>query len=174
MNEIVYDNRFNANEWYVITSLCIGVLMVFILPKRFTKKTTGVYLMCGVFFGFFFDHTLSVFPVSFYDINDTSRYELMDFLSHFMYAAYCYLFMYLYDKWHIKLRYSLVYILVWSFINIGFERLAVALGVFHYTQHGYKIFYSFVIYLFVMSCWIVLYYVTRIYGNKRFLTYKES
>lgn len=38
---------------------------------------------------------------------------------------------------------------VYAFINVGLERLSVALGVFHYTKHGYNIFYSFVIYLFV-------------------------
>lgn len=174
LNEIVYDNRFNANEWFIIISLCVGILMVIILPKRFTKKMTGNYLLCGVFFGFLFDHTMSVLPVRFYDINDTSRFELMDFLSHFMYAPYCYLFMYLYDRWHIKPRFSLICILVWSLISVGFERLSVALGVFHYTQNGFTIFYSFVIYLLVISFWVVFYYVTRAYGNKRFLTFKES
>lgn len=165
---IVYDNRFNANEWSVIISLCIGVLTVFILPKRFTKKTASIFFMCGVFFGFLFDHTLSVLPVSFYDVNDTSRFQFMDFLSYLMYGPYSYLFFYLYDRWRIKPRFSAVYIIVWSFLSTGFERLNVALGVFHYTPHGYNIFYSFVIYLAVASFWVVFYYAIKAYGDQRF------
>lgn len=168
MTEIVYDNRFNTNEWSVILSLCGGVLTVMMLPKRFTTKTASIYFMCGVFFGFFFDHTLSVLPVSFYDVNDTSRFEFMDFLSYFMYGPYSYLFFYLYDRWRIKLRFSVVYILVWTFLSTGFERLNVALGVFHYTEHGYNLFFSFVIYLAVGSSWVVFYYVIWAYGDRRF------
>ena len=173
MSVIVYDHSFNSNEWFVLTSFCVGILMVFLLPKRFPKKTTGIYLLCGVFFGFLFDHTLNILPVSFYDINDTSRFELMDFVSHLMYGPYCYLFMFLYDRWHIKPRFSLVYILAWSFISIGFEQLSVALGVFHY-QNGFNIFYSFVIFLTVLSFWVVFYNITQTYGNKRFLASTES
>jgi hypothetical protein len=129
--------------------------------------------MCGVFFGFFFDHTLSVLPISFYDLNDSSRFELADFLSHFMYGAYSYLFFYLYDYFHIKLRYSLIYILTWTLMSVGWEQLSVVFGVFHY-QHGYNVFYSFMIYLLVQSIWVSFYYVILKYGNHRFSTYKQS
>lgn len=67
------------NEWFIVIALFFGALMVLWSPRRFSKKTAGVYLMCGVFCGFFFDHTLSVLPVSYYVINDTSHFEVMDF-----------------------------------------------------------------------------------------------
>lgn len=167
MNEIRYDHHFNANEWFIVIALVVGTLMVLWLPRRFPIKTAGVYLMCGVFCGFFFDHTLSVLPVSFYNINDTSRFEVMDFFSHVMYGPFSFLFFYLYDLFRIKPRHSLLYILVWAFASAGFERLSVAVGIFHY-EHGYDIYYSFAIYLAVLSLWVILYHVMKAYGDKRF------
>ncbi len=167
MNEIRFDNNFNANEWFIVISLFIGILVVLVLPKRYTKKTTIVYLICGMFFGFIFDHTLSVFPISYYIINDSNTFEFMDFLSHVMYGAYSYLFFYLYDFFNIKPRLSLIYILVWTLISVGFEGISVFIGVFHY-ENGYKIYYSFVIYLLVISFWLVLHRSIRTYGEKQF------
>ena len=167
LNEIRYDNMFNANEWFIVIALVVGAIAVLWIPRRFTKKTTCLYLMCGVFFGFFFDHTLSVFPVSYYVINDSSRFEVMDFLSHVMYAPYSYLFFYLYDLFNIKLRLSLLYILAWAFMSVGVERLASAVGIFHY-RHGYSIYYSFVIYLIILSIWVLFYRIIKAHGEKRF------
>lgn len=167
MNDIRYDNHFDANEWFIVIGLIVGFFLVLWVPQRFDKKTAGVFLMCGVFFGFFFDHTLSVFPISFYVINDSSKFEVMDFLSHVMYAPVSYFFFYLYDLFNIKTRNSLLYVLVWAFLSCGIERLAVAVGVFHY-QHGYGIFLSFEIYLVVLSFWVFFYRVIRVYGDKRF------
>lgn len=167
MNEIRYDHHFNANEWFIVIAFVVGTLLVLMVPQRFDKKTASVFLMCGVFFGFFFDHTLSVFPVSFYVINDSSEFEAMDFLSHVIYAPVSYFFFYLYDLFNVKIRNSLLYVLAWAFVSCVFEHWAEVLGVFHY-QHGYKILYSFEIYLVVQSIWVFLYRIIKQYGNKRF------
>ncbi len=167
MKEIRFDSSFNMNEWFIVISLFIGTLVVLLLPKRYTTKTMIIYIMCGMFFGFIFDHTLSVFPISYYVINDSNSFELMDFLSHVMYGAYSYLFFYLYDLFNIKLRFSLVYILMWAFVSVGIEKLCVALGVFHY-QNGYNIYYSFVIYLLVVSLWVPFHRMIKSYGEKQF------
>lgn len=167
MNIIHYDNSFNVNEWSIVISLFVGTLLVLMLPKRFTKKNTCVYLMFGVFFGFLFDHTLAILPVSYYVINDNSTFELMDFLSHVMYAPFSYLFFYLYDLFSIKPRFSMLYILVWVFVSVGIERLSVIAGIFHY-RHGYSIYYSFVIYLLVQSIWVLFYRIIQAYGEKRY------
>jgi hypothetical protein len=168
MNKIYYyDDQFNTNEWFIIISIIVGALLVIFLPKRFTKKTTYLFLLTGIFNGFFFDHVLSVLPVSYYDINDNSAFEFMDFLSHVMYAPYSYFFFYLYDYFKIKPQFYLLYILVWSVISVGIERFSVYIGIFHY-QHGYKIYYSFAIYLLVHSIWIIFYRVIRTYGDKQY------
>ncbi len=165
MSEVRYDHHFNMNEWFIVIALIIGILTILGLPRRFPRKTSGVYILCGIFCGFVFDHTLSVFPVSYYAINDTSKFETMDFLSHVMYGPYSYLFFYLYDLVHIKAHHSLVYIMAWALMSVGFERLSAAVGIFHY-RHGYSIYYSFAIYLVVISGWVLLYYALRAYGDK--------
>ena len=158
---IVYDNRFNANEWYIIAALCIGILCVWLFPKRFSRQTAFVFFMCGVYSGFFFDHSLSVEPVSFYDVNDVSKFQIMDFISYWMYGPYSYFFFYVYDKLQLKPSRIPIYILVWSLLSVGNEWLAVKCGVFHY-RHGFQLAYSFAIYLFVQSCWIALYYRLKV------------
>ncbi|TVY11974.1 hypothetical protein [Paenibacillus cremeus] len=154
---IVYDTRFNSNEWFILGGLVLGFTVIYFLPKRFSKKHAVVYFMCGVFSGFFFDHSLSVEPRSFYDVNDTSKYEFMDFLSYFSYGSISYLFFYFYDRLYIHTSAGIaVYVLGWSLLSVGIEWLAVLVGVFHY-QLGYKLAYSFPIYLIVQTCWVAFF-----------------
>lgn len=155
---IVYDNHFNSNEWFIVVGLCTGIITMSLLPKRFPRKMTIVFFTCGVFSGFFFDHSLSVQPVSFYDVNDNSSYQFIDFLSYISYGPLSYLFFYFYDR--LRPKSNSLYILVWSLISLGTEGLAAYLGVFHY-RFGYKLYYSFPIYLLVQSCWVVLYHRYR-------------
>lgn len=162
-----FHHDFNTNEWSIIISLIFGIVVVFLLPKRFTKKNTCLYLLCCMFFGFLHDHTLSVLPVSYYEINDSSSFEFMDFLSHAVYAPYSYLFFYLLNLFRIKPRFTLLYILIWAFVSVAFERLFVFLGIFHY-QNGYNTYYSFLIYLFVLSLWVLFYFIIQTYGEKRY------
>ncbi|KPV44106.1 hypothetical protein AN477_08500 [Alicyclobacillus ferrooxydans] len=162
---IIYDTHFNANEWFIMISLCFGFVCVAFFPKRFPRQVAAVFLMCGVYSGFFFDHSLSVEPISFYDVNDISKFQLMDFLSYFMYAPFSYFFFYAYDRLQLKPSYIPLYILVWSLASVGIEWLAVLFGVFHY-QHGYQLAYSLPIYLLVQSCWVALYHGLK---NRSFL-----
>ncbi|WP_308638550.1 hypothetical protein [Paenibacillus silvisoli] len=153
----VYDNRFDANEWFIVGGLVIGLVWTIFLPKRFSRKHLFIYFMCGVYSGFFFDHSLGVLPVNFYDVNDRSSYQVMDFLSYLSYGTVSYLYFYTYDYLRLKPSRIPVFILVWSLISTGLEWLALLADVFHY-QHGYKLAYSFPIYLIVQSCWIFLYH----------------
>jgi hypothetical protein len=161
---IRYDNRFDANEWFFVVALLVGIIVVISLPKRFSRKVSILFFMCGVFSGFFFDHSLSVEPVSYYDVNDASAFEIMDFVSYWTFGGYSYLFFYIYDCLGMKSSHFPLYVLIWSLISVGFERLGVAIGAYHY-QHGYTILYSFPIYLIVHTCWIALYY--RYWGPSR-------
>ncbi|AYV68957.1 hypothetical protein C2I06_20045 [Niallia circulans] len=167
MKELHYDFHFNLNEWSILISIFLGFLLVILLPRRFTKKTMSIYLMCGVFFGFIFDHTLSILPVRYYIINDSSSFEIMDFFSHVMYAPISYLFFYLYDLFNIKPHFTLLYILGWALVSIAIERVCGMIGIFHY-QHGYTIYYSFVIYLLVISIWVIFYRLIKEHGEKQY------
>lgn len=160
---IVYDTHFNLNEWFIVLGLCIEVVTLILIPKRFSKKVVLIFLLCGIFSGFFFDHTLSVLPVNFYDVNDNSSYQVFDFLSYIPYGLMSYLFFYFYDL--LKPKSIQFYILSWAVFSFGLEWLSFMVGVFHYKK-GYSMFFSFPIYLFVFNCWILFY-------NRFYLLHKK-
>lgn len=157
---IVYDNRFNWNEWFVIVGLLLGGATVVILPRRFSRKLSVIFFLFGVTSGSFFDLTLGVLPVSFYDVGDESSYQFMDFLSLIMYGPFSYLFFYLYDFMKVRPKYCPLYILGSALVSLGFESIGYRVGVFHYS-HGYGWQISFIIYLVLESLWLLLFYLLR-------------
>jgi hypothetical protein len=159
-----YDNQFNANEWFVLITLVIGFLFVFIFPKRFPLKESIFYLLFGIFIGKFFDHTISIKPFDFYDVNDNSTYQFTDFFSYLMYAPFGYFFIYIYKLLKIKRGMVFPYIVVWSIVAIAIEYFASKLGVYHY-KNGYHILFGFPIYLLCQTCLLWLHYLVQ--GKKR-------
>jgi len=153
---IVYDQKFNSNEWFIIASLIIGVILVWKLPKRFPIKESLVYFIGFVFIGMVFDHTIGIKPFDYYDVNDSSSYELMDFLSFLTFGPFGYLYIYFYDFFKIKNPYSTIYIFLWAIISLVTENIAQILGVYHY-KNGYTIYYSFPIYLLTLTSYLYLY-----------------
>jgi hypothetical protein len=166
---VVYDQYFNKNEWFDIIALLTGLILVWRFRKGLTIKEAIVYFFYSVFIGMVFDHTISIKPFDFYDVNDNSSYQLMDFLTYFMYGPYGYLFIYFYNRFKVKIKYTPIYILVWACISMTMEFIAHMLGVYHY-KYGYQIYYSFPIYLLTLSFQICLYRFLRIRreetGNK--------
>ncbi|MNR20353.1 hypothetical protein D3C85_1371890 [compost metagenome] len=156
MEKIVYDNQFNGNEWFVIGIALIGLTAVWLLPRRFSPAQATFNLLIGVTFGLVFDHTIAVPPFDLYDAGDNSTYEWIDIISYFMYAPFGYLFIYGYERLRMFEIMTVVYLLFWALVAVGFEWLALKAGVFHYKQ-GYQIMYSFPIYLFLMSIYLILY-----------------
>lgn len=153
---IVYDQKFNSNEWFVIAALTIGVILVWKLPKRFPIKESLVYFIGFVFLGVVFDHTISIKPFDYYDVNDKSSYQLMDFVSYLMYGPFGYLYIYFYDFFKIKNKYNTIYVLLWTIISVVTEYFAHVFGVYHY-KNGYEIYYSFPIYLLLLMSYLYLY-----------------
>lgn len=157
---ISYDNRWNANEWFVIGMLIVGAAILTLLPKRFPLRWSAVFTLYGIFAGLFLDHSISVKPVDYYDVNETSKYEFLDFLTYLMYGPFSYLFAYLLDRWSVKPSYAPLYVLGWSILSIGVEWVADRAGVFHY-KNGYGLYYSFPIYLLMSSLYLVFLYKAK-------------
>jgi len=153
---IVYDQKFNSNEWFIIAILIIGFILVWKLPERFPIKESFVYFIYFVFLGMIFDLTIGIRPFDYYDVNDKSSYELMDFLSHLTFGPFGYLYIYFYDFFKLKNSYSTIYIFLCTIIAVVIEHIAQTLGVFHY-KNGYTIYYSFPIYLLTLMSALYLY-----------------
>ena len=159
MKNIIYDTSFNWNEWIVLILITLGVITYFILPKIFSTSITVIMMLFGVVVGLMFDHTIAIQPIDYYDVGDESRYQIFDLFSYTMYAPFGYIYIYLYEKLNLpKKKYWLIlYIILWSAVGIGVEWIGTISGIFHY-KNGYKISYSFPIYLFVQTFQIWLYH----------------
>jgi len=153
---IIYDRSFNLNEIFIIVQLLLGFTLVWKFRKRFTIKELLVYFLYNIYMGILIDHSISIPPCDFYDVNDSSAYEFMDFLTYCSFGAYGYFFIYFYDYFKIKISFTPVYIIIWATISVSVEFIAQKFGVFHY-KNGYQIFYSFPIYLLVLLPNILIY-----------------
>jgi hypothetical protein len=159
MKNIIYDTAFNWNEWIVLLLIIFGVTTYIILPKIFTTSVTVVMMLFGVVVGLMFDHTIAIEPIDYYDVGDEARYQIFDLFSYTMYAPFGYIYIYLYEKLKLpsKRYWLILYIIFWSLVGIGVEWVGVITGIFHY-KNGFKINYSFPIYLFVQASLIWLYH----------------
>ncbi|WP_404429852.1 hypothetical protein [Sutcliffiella horikoshii] len=153
---INYDFYFNSNEWFIIISLFAGYALIFFLPKRFPLPLSLLFIIIGINSGIVFDHTISIPPFDFYDVNDSSYFELFDFLSYIQYGPYGYLFFYLHSYLKIKGYFNMLYIVVWSIIAMFTEGIATYLGVFHYKE-GYVFIYSYPFYFYIQTITLILY-----------------
>lgn len=155
----VYERAFDANEWFVLANILVSLFLIWKLPKKLSGLETAVHITIGIFIGMFFDHTISVGAWDYYDVNDTSKYQFIDFLSYIMYGPYSYFFIYLYVKLNLKGYMNILYITLWSILAVVIEWFSVKLGIFHYEK-GYLMAWSFPIYAFVQTLQIMFYKIS--------------
>ncbi|HYK74170.1 MAG TPA: hypothetical protein VEV44_13770 [Pseudoneobacillus sp.] len=157
---VVYEKSFDANEWMVIISLIICGLAIWLMPKIFTLLEGCAHFIYGFFIGMFYDHTISVKPWDYYDVNDSSAYQFMDFLSYIMYGPYGYFFIYFYKKINVKGFWHIPYVIIWSTFSLLMEWMGHKLGLFHYEK-GYKMHWSIPIYLLAQTIQIIYYHIIK-------------
>jgi len=151
------EKAFNLNDWFVLGSIAIAYLIITLLPKRFTKaQTVLIYIFCPTTAAML-DNSIGGHIFDFYDIMDGPAYTVMDFVVYFLYAPFGYFFLYFYERLHIHGLKTVVYILIWTFVAVGFESLCWICGVFHY-KHGYGIEYSFCVYLGSQTATVLFYH----------------
>nr|WP_243734887.1 hypothetical protein [Paenibacillus turpanensis] len=153
---MIYDTRFNENEWFVIALFVIGTGIIWLFPRRFSPTQTTFTMLFGITVGLIVDHTIQVPPFKLYDIGDRAKYEWFDVFSYVMYAPFGYWFIYWHERFRLSGFLTVAYIAFWTAIAIGVEWLGLKVGLFHY-RNGYQILYSIPIYLFVQSLTLGLY-----------------
>ncbi|MFC5449740.1 hypothetical protein [Paenibacillus aestuarii] len=156
MENIIYDNHFNANEWFVIGIIVLGLVPIWLFPRPFSPSQITFNMLIGITFALIFDHTIAVPPFDLYDTGNQSKFELFDLFSYIMYGPYGYWFIYWYERARMYEFMTIVYILVWAGMAIGLEWMGVKTGEFHY-KHGYQLMYSCPIYLLLMSIHLKMY-----------------
>ncbi|WP_106496303.1 hypothetical protein [Lentibacillus sp. Marseille-P4043] len=148
--------HFDKNEIYILIALVVLYAIFFLLPKRFSRDVTLLFLIWGFACATLFDFTIGGGLIDLYKTNDLSSYELFDLLLYFMVAPVSYLFVYLYDGLSINKKTFIWYIMVWMIAGLGAEWISTKMGVTTH-QHGYQISYSVAVFLVVLTT-TALYY----------------
>lgn len=159
----VYDNQFNANEWFIIILWIVGYTGLFLLRRKFQPKEIIFLVTFGIYVGFFFDHTISVPPLNFYDVNDNSKFQIMDFISYLAYGPFAVFFIYFWKVLKLKRKHLVLYILIWSTFSVLLESVGAEAGVYHYRLR-YNVSYSFPFYVF--SQWLCFLFYEKVNNEK--------
>ncbi|MFX3617021.1 MAG: hypothetical protein ACE3JK_05815 [Sporolactobacillus sp.] len=151
-----YDHFLNSNEGFIILTLAVGYLVIFFLPKRFSRAQTVLAITLGIYLVMLFDNVLCLGPFDFYDINDTSGIDVWDYVSQLMFGPFAYLFMYGCSLIRQNRLYFFLYTAIWALISIFAEALSWHAGVYRYRNH-YQMFYSLPIYMLVLTFTLIIY-----------------
>ncbi|EST12247.1 hypothetical protein [Sporolactobacillus laevolacticus] len=144
------DTTINSNELFIIITGVLAYLLLFFLPKRFTRQQTFTMLLIGGYISTFFDNTVCIHPFNYYSVNDTPFMDFWDILSFVMFGPFSYFFVYAYTVIRKNRTTYFFYISIWALISMFTEALAWHAGVYHY-KNGYQIFFSLPIYLIVLT-----------------------
>jgi hypothetical protein len=155
---VIYEKSFNLNEWFIIISLVLMSILIWITPKIFSILDGTAYFVYGLIYGMFYDHTISVRPWDFYDVNDSSAYQVMDFLSYVMYGPYSYFFLYFYVKLRIKGFMHIYYVLAWTCLSLLLQWFGIKIGLYHFDK-GFKMYWSIPIYIMMQSMLLIYYHL---------------
>ncbi|MFD2749178.1 hypothetical protein ACFSUM_02020 [Virgibacillus siamensis] len=96
---------------YILIALVILYVIFFLLPKRFPRDVTILFLIWGFAVSTLFDFTIGGGLIDLYKTNDLNGYELFDLLTYIMFAPISYLFIYIYDVLNINKKAFIWYIL---------------------------------------------------------------
>lgn len=156
--------HFDGNEWFIIIMILLSLLL-FKLPKKIPTSLTVLICLLSVAIPTVIDNCIAaVPPYNLYQVTDTQKYELFDFLMYFTYPPFGYLCIYLHELWHIQGIRTLFYIIGWTAVAMITELLYVYFNVIQYT--GWHVIYSLPIYIFVLSFFIVFYIFIKDYHEK--------
>jgi hypothetical protein len=157
MNLLPFPKKFDQNEWFILLSLAVLVLLLIFLPKRFPTSITILLLAFSMAIARVIDHLLAGPSINFYDVLDSGKYELFDILCYVPYAPFAYIFVYLYDYWKIKGIYTSLYVLIVSLMGIGFEWLTTTPLIDFFKYHHWNVIYSLPIYLAIQPITLLFY-----------------
>jgi hypothetical protein len=153
----LFEGQFDTNDIFIISSIVILYLLIFLLPKLFLKKSTSFLLIFySITVASIFDNSIGAHIFDYYDIMDGKKYTIMDLVVYLVYGPFGYFFIYIYERYKIRGHWVLIYLLAWTFVSLLFEFLNVRLGVFTY-KNGYKWYFSIPIYMYVQLLLFYLY-----------------
>lgn len=77
--------QFDQNEWFVIIALIISYSIIIYLPKKIPFSIFVLISVYALVIARMYDHTIESPTVDYYDIMDTTKYDLFDLLLYLLY-----------------------------------------------------------------------------------------
>ncbi len=148
---------FDGNEWFTIFAGTLIWAIMLSLPRRFNDLMMMMIWLGNHFLAEVVDFTIAVPPINLYDTHDWPQYEIFDLIIYiFLYPPSAYLALYMYDKWRFTGWKLVLYIVACALVSTGLEAISLWFHVF--TYYGWKLIYSFPVYMVVFSLNIALYH----------------
>lgn len=142
--------KFDANEWFVLGSICLFLIAFFKLPRRFPPAVTVLILLFNGVLAKTTDFTLAAsYPFDFYNYSDTPKLDLFDQLLQYVLIPLAgYLTLYTYDYWNKKGLNPILFVPLAIILSVGYEYLSIKCHVF--TYKGWNLFYSAIAYMILI------------------------
>lgn len=139
---------FDKNEITILILLATSFIIFFILPFKFKREITWLFMLLGFTIGVIFDFTIGGGLIDFFTLNDSQRYEVTDFFYYLIFAPFSYFFIYFYDTFNIhkKTKAYIFYILLWVSVGVAMQWFFTKIGIVEF-QKGYKTYFSFAVFL---------------------------
>jgi hypothetical protein len=147
---------FDKNEISILIMLIVAYALIYVLPRKYKREITLLFLFFGLTLGFVFEFTIGGGLIDFYKLNDSDRYELFDVIYFLLFAPFGYLFVYLYDTFHINKKTFIVYIMAWALMGVGMQWVFTLINIIDFKK-DYRVPYSFAIFLITQTI-TALYY----------------
>ncbi|UGB28742.1 hypothetical protein [Metabacillus sp. B2-18] len=152
---------FGKNEIFLLIFNLLAILVVLLLPKKFTKTATLLSLFWGLTLGMMFDFSIGGGLFDYYRVSDSNRYEVFDVIYYLLYAPFGYLFFYFYEGLKINKRTVIIYILGWAILGIIFQWMFMKTEIITF-QKGYQLSYSFPVFLVTQTISAIYYEKLRV------------
>lgn len=144
-------SSFDENEWFILISLILLIIVFIKLPKILPLDFMFSVLLYYAVIGLTADVIIAAdYPDDFYTITDSPYLELFDVITYIInYPIYGLFFSYIICKWNPSSLGLVFLIVLWSGLTASLELLSVKFNVFSYI--GWDTEHSLIVYLFVFS-----------------------
>ncbi|UOQ92585.1 hypothetical protein MUO14_19375 [Halobacillus shinanisalinarum] len=151
---------FDKNELSILIMNIIAYSVFFLLPKKFSREVTALFLLWGYTIGIFFDFTIGGGLIDYYKLNDSNQYGVNDLFYYFTFAPFGYFFIYLYESFKINPRTIIWYVLIWSLFGVGLQWIFTLVDIVSF-KNGYKLFYSFPVFILTQTMTFLYYQLVK-------------
>ncbi|WP_066059617.1 hypothetical protein [Robertmurraya korlensis] len=150
--------QFDNNEIYLLILLTFVFVVLFLVLRKkiFKPHITLLSLVWGFTVGILIEFTIGGGLLDFYRVNDSNSYEVTDVVYFLLFSPFGYFFFYFYHRFKINKKKVIFYVFAWAIVGVGAHWLFTQLGIIN-LQKGFRIAYSFPIFLVIQTLTAILY-----------------